>query len=68
MTPGFLEFIAQAARLMQSGHAGDAEAMVWTTLEESGFPVEEDAETDVAEASAEHQRGPGRSTAEDDGP
>jgi hypothetical protein len=67
MTPGFLEFIAQAARLVQSGHADDAEAMVWTTLEESALPVDEDAGSDAgAEAAAERQRGADRSDAAGD--
>ena len=67
MPPGFLEFIARAARLMQSGHADDAEALVWTTLEESSFPAEEGADPGVAaEVPAGDQREPGRSTAVDD--
>lgn len=46
MTPGFLEFIAQAARLMQSGHADDAETMVWRALEDSSLPTDEGGDPD----------------------
>lgn len=39
MTPGFLDFIARSARLIRSGHADDAETLVWRTLEDSELPT-----------------------------
>jgi hypothetical protein len=64
MTTSFLHSIAQAARLIQSGHADAAETMDWTTLE-SSLPADEEGEVDAAELQ-EHRPDADRSSAKDD--
>jgi hypothetical protein len=55
MTPGFLQFIAQAAELVQTGHADDAETMVWRALEENRLPEDDEGDADVVAPSEDEQ-------------
>jgi hypothetical protein len=57
MTPGFLDFISQAARLIRSGHADDAETLLWRTLEDSDLPTD-DGDGDPADAAGKAPESP----------